>query len=237
MATSGPGYFELIYDLQRSTRTFNQHNVPGSTEASDQQDEDSERNATEELFKCSDSGTDSDTDGMESNPRMTYVLTPEASNDRPVQETAESERKCCISPCSGDKDSSKVFWCNICDATICDQCWAGVLAHQEKSVRLGTRDSNHSKLSLDDRDILVWILKSQTEAQNEDNRIANESSKWFGADIPNGDNGDTALNITSRFRELSMRENSSDQYPSLISFVGETGAGKSTMVNALIKIS
>ena len=69
-------------------------------------------------------------------------------------------------------------------------------------------------------------------------------SKWFGVTVgQQGDGKDMGkhqganLDITSRYRELSMDAKSTEhQFPALVSFIGETGSGKSSLVRALVKV-
>jgi len=90
-------------------------------------------------------------------------------------------------------------------------------------------------MSLDHRNILQWILESRDASENGYPHLAGYGSKWFGVTMRHSG---VSLDTTSRYRELSIDVNADhEQYPSLISFVGETGAGKSTMINALIKVS
>ena len=63
-------------------------------------------------------------------------------------------------------------------------------------------------------------------------------SRWFGVSIGEERN-DITLDITDRYRKLALMNlnfEQATQFPALISFVGETGAGKSSLVNALIKV-
>ncbi|KAF8242901.1 hypothetical protein K440DRAFT_563787 [Wilcoxina mikolae CBS 423.85] len=88
-------------------------------------------------------------------------------------------------------------------------------------------------MSLDHRNILQWISESRDSSEDGHPHLSGYGSKWFGVTITHSG---VSLDTTSRYRELSIDVNSEhEQYPSLISFVGETGAGKSTIINALIK--
>ncbi|KAF8243740.1 hypothetical protein K440DRAFT_663912 [Wilcoxina mikolae CBS 423.85] len=94
------------------------------------------------------------------------------------------------------------------------------------------KTQQHKKMSMHDRNLLLRIIGAPNDGSS---HIKNSSSKWFGVSIkPAG----VSLRTTSRYRELSMATDfDKQQYPCLISVVGETGSGKSTLIGALIKSS
>jgi ABC-type multidrug transport system fused ATPase/permease subunit len=101
--------------------------------------------------------------------------------------------------------------------------------------RIGRR-AVHEKMSLEYRNILLCILESRNDDSDADSlHIGDYPSKWFGVTIPEEHDEKPCLNVTNRLRDLTVHLNK-DQYPSLVSFVGETGQGKSTVINALIKV-
>ncbi|KAF8462152.1 acyl transferase/acyl hydrolase/lysophospholipase [Kalaharituber pfeilii] len=122
----------------------------------------------------------------------------------------------------------EIFWCASCDLNLCASCWMAQLAH--------TKGKRHEKVSLQTRYMLQSIMSS-TEKKDQSHLDA-YGSKWFGVSIDQ-ERKDLTLDITSRYRRLAMMNayfGHMSQFPALISFVGETGAGKSSLVNALIKV-
>lgn len=133
--------------------------------------------------------------------------------------------------CEECNTGSNVSWCNRCDITLCDTCWDKQAAHKTKPKRV------HQKTDLRIRDILHSILHPVEMKEQDDIHWRDYNSKWFGV----SSEGEVAsLSTTNRYRELTMDadcEPSFLRYPSLISFIGETGAGKSTLISALVKAS
>lgn len=144
-------------------------------------------------------------------------------------ELANFEQKCDEAPeCT--EEGPEIFWCSSCKLSLCGKCWLAQTAH--KKGRAG-----HEKISQQTLYMLQSIM-NPTKSKPQDH-LAAYDSKWFGVNIDQEKN-DITLDITSRYRKLAMMNTSfgqTSQFPALISFVGETGAGKSSLVNALIKVS
>ncbi|KAF8542775.1 hypothetical protein BDD12DRAFT_875867 [Trichophaea hybrida] len=95
---------------------------------------------------------------------------------------------------------------------------------------------NQQKTDLRIRDILHSILHPVAESEQDGIHWRDYNSKWFGV---SSEREVASLSTTNRHRELTIDadcELSFLRYPSLISFIGETGAGKSTLISALVKI-
>lgn len=125
--------------------------------------------------------------------------------------------------CGSDTD---VKWCNRCDITVCDNCWGKQVAHKRAQTA-------HQKTDLQIRDVLKAI-SCRGERCQEYAHLSACSSKWFGV---NCNERGAYLSASSRLRDLTIDADfQQSQYPALISFIGETGAGKSTIISALMKV-
>ncbi|KAF8242916.1 hypothetical protein K440DRAFT_664454 [Wilcoxina mikolae CBS 423.85] len=137
--------------------------------------------------------------------------------------------------CEGCDTKEDLSWCHICDVTVCNDCWGRQAAHG--SGRKQQTRGNHEQTELGLRDIINWILRPNNDKDTDGRHAMDYITKWFGVSIQPGDEGDVSLQTTPRYRELSVGGGvTQNQYPALISFVGETGAGKSTLISALMKI-
>jgi len=145
-------------------------------------------------------------------------------------ELANFEPKTCDEAPDCPGGNPEIFWCSSCKLSLCGKCWLAQTAH--KKGRAG-----HEKISQQTLHMLQSIM-NPTKSKPHDH-LAAYDSKWFGVNIDQEKN-DITLDITTRYRKLAMMNASfgqTSQFPALISFVGETGAGKSSLVNALIKVS
>ncbi|KAK6510149.1 hypothetical protein TWF481_004862 [Arthrobotrys musiformis] len=132
-------------------------------------------------------------------------------------------------------------WCNICTRTFCSmECWKKWPNHQV-SKNPGRRRSNqvHEPTNLRLVTTLSSVFQPEvTHKEQLEKHNRNQSSVWFGVHYSR----DQAIfQDFQRFSkigaELQALENSPPkQYPKLVSFVGETGAGKSALIKALIDI-
>lgn len=128
--------------------------------------------------------------------------------------------------CAVCRSDTHVSWCSRCDITYCDNCWDLQAPH--KPARTA-----HQKADLQIRDVLNSI-SCQSEQCQDFAHLSACSSKWFGVSCV----GEAAsLRVFSRLRDLTIDADfEQNQYPALISFIGETGTGKSTIISALMKV-
>ncbi|KAF8852713.1 hypothetical protein BDZ45DRAFT_807214 [Acephala macrosclerotiorum] len=126
-------------------------------------------------------------------------------------------------------------YCVDCDSTFCPKCWSHARAHAPGKLN---RDGiAHEKSS--NKEVIARLMNIFTPPQNPEQQRklhkTDAGSKWFGV-TPNIDGALPLLQDYGRYSSI-MRENSTgdtNRWPQLVSFVGQTGAGKSTIVKALI---
>ncbi|RVD83706.1 uncharacterized protein DFL_005485 [Arthrobotrys flagrans] len=105
--------------------------------------------------------------------------------------------------------------------------------HQPTSARRLRNDakirSHLSSIFSTETDIVM-----QRKLHKEDNRVA----RWFIAESTEADSRRGVLYATDRFQRLSAQGKlAENQFPSIVSFIGDTGKGKSTLIRAMIKTS
>jgi len=150
------------------------------------------------------------------------------ASDRLVLETAK-----CLS--QGDEgDHPNLSWCSICKAVYCEHCWATKqLLHKLKPPLA----EPHEKTELRVAKLIDDILRPEADLNNQTERhIENMSTKWFG--VTKDGSGKRMMQDFKRFDDLAFNKESAapKQYPCIVTFVGTTGAGKSTLINALMKV-
>jgi hypothetical protein len=94
-------------------------------------------------------------------------------------------------------------------------------------------------------DVFIRVIMYSEANDNKQKRLHDfdRKAEWFRVNLATmeSQDADPLLQISDRFRALckpGKQENkwNSAQYPSFVSFVGDTGVGKSTLVNAMITI-
>lgn len=124
--------------------------------------------------------------------------------------------------------------CNILGHVTC---WQG---HITGST---ARQADHKGRPAEDQLRINEILQSETNKEKQ--QLLHEQDKkarWFIAGSTRSDGSYGILYVSDRFEFLTTRgdmqsQSTLEQFPSLISFIGETGAGKSTLIRALIKLA
>ncbi|KAK8072958.1 FabD/lysophospholipase-like protein [Apiospora saccharicola] len=145
-----------------------------------------------------------------------------------------------------EEHGKDVWYCNICDTSFCDPCWNGQFVHR-KPPRGGLP---HEKTDVNVAEKVQNVLSPPTDNWvREQLYKADEITSWFGVERPE-DNAPPVFQDYGRFADLmastdpirsqpSFMERWAEvgrdrRTPSLVSFVGQTGAGKSTLVKLLI---
>jgi len=141
----------------------------------------------------------------------------------PSPSAAEIDRDPCLL-CGQDP----TWFCQHCKHVFCSACWEGVAVHRE-SPRA------RSKLPHERVDLKVYYRLSEIFDQN--NNPASQraalseweaGAKWFY--VSRAGDGDFRLGSTRRFRELTphrWEKKCPEQFPSLVSFIGQTGKNSS----------
>ena len=144
----------------------------------------------------------------------------------------------------------ELYYCATCRFGFCNTCWDQQIPH-----RPSRRGQSHIKTNFEvARKVKSVLSPSIDEAVQERHYGADVGTAWFGVDRTHSENlifrdyGKYAelLDQTSSEYISDMENQSLDSFiqetrdrrtPSLISFVGQTGAGKSTIIRLLIELN
>lgn len=140
--------------------------------------------------------------------------------------------------------------CNVCNEVYCNECWDKQILHVRP--RAASSSVPHEKTEIQmARKIQEALAPSLSDKQCEALHSADMDTTWFGVVRGPSENSPSLFRDYGRFSTL-MKEareftnpatlspvgDSKEKkiYPSLVSFVGETGHGKSTIVRLLIEL-
>ncbi|KAI9769094.1 MAG: hypothetical protein M1840_004445 [Geoglossum simile] len=122
--------------------------------------------------------------------------------------------------------------CSQCDEIFCDTCWGGYDPHK------GYTSANHEKTDIRVNDVVRRSLKVfMTSQEQMELHQQDENTTWFG--VVGEGMEQLVLHDYGRFGDLiaEFREGRHrKRYPRLVSFVGETGAGKSSLIKLLVEL-
>ncbi|KAF7502349.1 hypothetical protein GJ744_006003 [Endocarpon pusillum] len=143
-------------------------------------------------------------------------------------------------PCEGSNCPAQAdtprWLCASCDCTYCDLCWELQAPHRQG--KLGQNGLPHEKTS---KDVFVRLqsIFEPPEKKSELLRLhlEDEETLWFG--VEKDDNGKFIFTDNGRYTSLmtmTKQPTATERYPLLVSFVGQTGAGKSTLIKMLVSL-
>jgi energy-coupling factor transporter ATP-binding protein EcfA2 len=139
-------------------------------------------------------------------------------------------------PCEAcERHNLRVFYCVNCDGHFCSSCWAKERAH--KPGKLGPDGLPHEKADSE----VVSRLKATFNPPSDPGiqermHLDDEDTTWFG--IARDATGRPIFQDYGRYSTLIANSASGayrTRFPRLVSFIGQTGAGKSTLVKMLIE--
>ena len=138
--------------------------------------------------------------------------------------------------CEGcDSCSRKAYFCAFCDAYFCDIAWPKERSH--KPGKIGPDRLPHEKADPEVVSRLRDTFSPPTDTDElEALHIDDEDSTWFSI----ARNSSNLPTFQDHGRYAMLMANSAllehgTRYPQLVSFIGQTGAGKSTLVKMLIE--
>ncbi|KAJ0109487.1 hypothetical protein J7T55_000413 [Diaporthe amygdali] len=141
-----------------------------------------------------------------------------------------------VQPCQtcGVTDERR-FTCIQCNnLAFCQKCWSEWVLHAPGAV--GWNGKPHEKADPAVVHTLRQILEpTRTEAEHAFELLEDEDTTWFG--FGRDSSGQSMFYDYGRFAAIMselVANGSSDIYPQLVSVIGETGAGKSTLIKMLI---
>ncbi|KAI0484539.1 acyl transferase/acyl hydrolase/lysophospholipase [Xylariaceae sp. FL0804] len=172
---------------------------------------------------------------------VTLNLDPEAAGPSHSQHAASHAKPCDICEDQGNE----VWFCNVCTIIFCQRCWDAQALH-----RLSRPGPKHEKTSPEVAAKVQNVLSPPVDERVRERLYRSDApTAWFGVDRPD-DLGPPVFQDYGRFTDLMIatdpvrsRPSFFEQWadvgrdrrtPSLVSFVGQTGAGKSTLVKLLI---
>ncbi|OCL08712.1 hypothetical protein AOQ84DRAFT_339905 [Glonium stellatum] len=138
-----------------------------------------------------------------------------------------------------DSPSSPAVFCVDCDSRFCSRCWDYQRAHRQG--KRGRDGKPHEKTDYRSAKRFEKILNPQDDpASLAKAHLADEQSKWFGwsRDGSNENQNEPALVEFDAYTNLMAGSASADappKYPQLVSFIGQTSAGKSTLIKMLVE--
>ncbi|CEI60194.1 hypothetical protein FVEN_g6376 [Fusarium venenatum] len=155
------------------------------------------------------------------------VIKPHSSELPLPRQTPSVLNPCCV--CGGP---SKAWKCVQCDDFFCDECWPKERPHRPGKVGIDGRE--HEKVDEDIVDRLQRIFGQPTAEEQHQRHTNDINTTWFGI---TKEYGQPYLHYSNRLVDI-LRESQigafTERFPQLVSFVGQTGAGKSTVIKMLI---
>ncbi|KAF2969406.1 hypothetical protein GQX73_g4164 [Xylaria multiplex] len=135
--------------------------------------------------------------------------------------------------CDTEKDLN---FCTGCNEYYCNGCWGMRRAHRDGG-QLGPGGIPHEQVSPNVvQRVDACVAGPENEVEERKQHEDDQDTTWFGLDREE-DGGDPVLSEYRRYAAIMMAnstETSIVQYPGLVSFVGQTNAGKSTLIRLLI---
>ncbi|KAI1446662.1 FabD/lysophospholipase-like protein [Annulohypoxylon stygium] len=131
--------------------------------------------------------------------------------------------------------NKKLYSCIQCNNfSFCNDCWSKWPLHVPGSVGFDGRP--HEKAIAKVVETLRSILEpSRNDHQHDEDLLNDDDTTWFG--VGRGSADQPVFQDHGRFANLmseSQTEDVGSRYPRLVSFIGQTGAGKSTLIKMLI---
>jgi hypothetical protein len=136
-------------------------------------------------------------------------------------------------------------YCNVCTVVLCDPCWESQFLH--RTERANTGSLPHEKTNPHVAKKIKAVLNPQLkEEQREKLHLDDIDTTWFGVvregERPMFQDYGRYADLVAGVKDLrrgsvsASSDPSEALYPSLVSFVGETGAGKSSLVKLIIDL-
>ncbi|KAK3707125.1 hypothetical protein LTR37_012294 [Vermiconidia calcicola] len=156
----------------------------------------------------------------------------EESESEEVSEGEPSEH-CEDDRCRGPQPP--IWHCVDCDSSYCSDCWP--LQGPHKPKKKGRDGVPHEKT---DPYVVrkLKVILHPTKKPNEIQKLheEDESTKWFGVarDLTGRPNLEDYGRYASLMAAISPIESQANRYPQLVSFIGVTNAGKSTLIKMLV---
>lgn len=139
-----------------------------------------------------------------------------------------------------EEEFDTCFYCNVCDTAYCAKCWDRVGPH--KSGKLGPGGVPHEKTDEKVASRLRATLEAAPTDIEQDELFGNDQdTTWFG--VVKDEAGDSIFCDYGRYADIineiskQLGPRPGHRFPGLVSFVGETGAGKSTLIKVLIELN
>ncbi|KAK6535567.1 hypothetical protein TWF694_002021 [Orbilia ellipsospora] len=148
--------------------------------------------------------------------------------------TPDEPLRCEICDCS-DRER-KCMVCNVCQMVFCETCWPEYIPHKSgrKNPIRGIRLQKHEPIDPVVEAKLDRILEPQiTEYEQESLLDQDEDTAWFA--VVKDESDDLIFQDLGRYGNLVAGLHKKS-HPALVSFVGPTGSGKSTLIKMLMEL-
>ncbi|KAF7505357.1 hypothetical protein GJ744_000978 [Endocarpon pusillum] len=169
--------------------------------------------------------------------RADAALPSSATNLTPINEDTmgDDDPEVC---CDDAKDENvPCHFCWPCHAVYCDDCWSRQMAHKKRAQTAAGIPHEKTEPSVAKK-IQIALEANLTHKEQATLHVRDEDTSWFGA--WKDENDDMVFQDYGRYANLMAESSARERkvrYPALVSFVGQTGAGKSTLIRLLVELN